>query len=55
VFDVAGRRVPCGIDRMLPSGVSELRLDTRGLAPGIYTARLSEAGRTAAVRLVLVR
>jgi hypothetical protein len=55
VFDLAGRRVPGGIDEALPAGPNEVRWSAGGLAPGIYVARLDASGATATVRLVRLR
>lgn len=55
LFDVAGRREPGDLDESLPGGVQEARLDARDLAPGVYLARLSAAGRSESVRLVRVQ
>lgn len=55
LFDVSGRRLPGGIDEMLPAGTNEVSLTSRDLAPGVYMARLRAAGRSEAVRLVRIR
>lgn len=51
VFDVSGRRVR-GAGRDLPAGRHEIAVDLRGLAPGVYHARLLAAGRADALRFV---
>lgn len=55
LFDVSGRRVSGGIDETLPAGTHEVRLTARGLAPGIYMARLRAVGRSETLRLVRIR
>jgi formylglycine-generating enzyme required for sulfatase activity len=55
VFDIAGRRVPGGIDKALPPGASEVRWKIDGLPSGIYLARLSTIGRSEVVRFVRLR
>ena len=55
LFDVAGRRLPGGIDEALPAGAHEVRWAAGDLAPGMYLARLSAAGRSEALRLVRMR
>ncbi len=55
VFDIAGRRLPGGIAGALPAGTSELRWDGRGVAPGVYLARLSAPGRSDVIRFVRIR
>jgi len=52
ILDVQGRNVRTPLDASLPAGPGELALDARGLAPGVYTATLSVAGRRESVRLV---
>jgi len=54
VFDVAGRRVASPIDGPCAAGRSEVTWSTHALAPGIYEARLRNAGQTETVRLVRV-
>jgi hypothetical protein len=55
VFDIAGRQLPGGLDESLDAGPHEVRWQARDFAPGIYLARLSAGGRSAAVRLVRTR
>lgn len=55
LFDLAGRRVADGIDRVLPAGASELSWTAGPLPPGLYTARLRAGERTASLRLVRLR
>lgn len=55
LFDVVGRRVPGGIEASLPAGPHEVRWEAGDLAPGIYLARLSAAGRSEVIRLVRIR
>jgi hypothetical protein len=54
LFDVAGRRVPGGIDETLPAGANDVSWNAGGLAPGVYLARLVVRGSTKSVRLVRV-
>jgi len=54
-FDLQGRRVGGGIERPLPAGAHELRLDVSGLAPGVYVCRLDAGGASATRRFVVVR
>jgi hypothetical protein len=55
LYDVAGRRAAAAIRGSWPAGAHELAWDARGLAAGVYHARLTAAGRQAVVRLVRVR
>ncbi|HET7224614.1 MAG TPA: hypothetical protein VFK69_02780 [Candidatus Eisenbacteria bacterium] len=55
IFDLAGRRMPGGIDQLLPAGASEMTWDAAGTAPGVYMARLDAGGRTQSLRVVRVR
>lgn len=55
VFDLAGRRIPSGVELSLPAGTSEVRWGTDALAPGIYLARLGALGRSEVVRFVRIR
>ena len=48
-------RVTGGVDESLPAGANEVTWSTKGLAPGIYMARLDARGRTATLRLVRLR
>ncbi|MGH7742016.1 MAG: FG-GAP repeat domain-containing protein [Candidatus Eiseniibacteriota bacterium] len=54
-FDTAGRRVPGGMDETLPAGAHEVTWNARGLAPGIYMARIAEGARSRTLRLVFIR
>lgn len=49
VFDVSGRRVRATL-LALPAGNHEAALDVRGLAPGVYLARLLAPGRNESLR-----
>jgi hypothetical protein len=51
LFDVSGRRVRA-FERELPAGGHELALDVRGVAPGVYHARLTAPDRVETLRLV---
>ncbi len=53
-FDVLGRRVALAETREDVPGVRALPLDLRGLAPGVYVLRVSEAGGPAVVRRLTV-
>jgi hypothetical protein len=55
LFDVTGRSVGERIEGSFEPGPHQVPVDARSLSPGVYTARLTAAGRTAAVRLVHVR
>jgi len=55
VFDIAGRNVGDAIREVRPAGRGEMGWDARGLAAGIYYARLTTAGDQAVTRLVRVR
>ena len=52
LFDLAGRRLPGGIDETLPAGPNEVSWNAGGLAAGVYMARLDAGGRTASLRFV---
>jgi hypothetical protein len=54
VFDVTGRRAADRIGGSWTAGAQEVTLDVRGLAPGVYAARLTSGGVSGVVRLVLV-
>jgi hypothetical protein len=54
VFDVAGRRAANRIEGSLSAGTHDVTLDTRGLAPGVYQARLTADGASETARLVCV-
>lgn len=51
LFDTAGRRVRA-TEQALPPGEHELAMDVRGIAPGVYHARLTAGARTETLRLV---
>jgi hypothetical protein len=53
-FDLEGRHLPGSLDAELPEGPHEVTWNTRGLAPGIYLARLVAAGQSMTVRLVRI-
>jgi hypothetical protein len=55
VFDISGRHLPGGVDETVDAGAHEVLWRARDIAPGIYLARLSAGGRSAAVRLVRTR
>ena len=55
VFDISGRHLPGGVDETFAAGAHEVRWRARDFAPGIYLARLSAGGRSAAVRFVRTR
>lgn len=55
VFDVGGRRAGERIEGAWPAGPHEVAWDARGLAPGIYAARLTANGRQESLRIVHVR
>jgi cyclomaltodextrinase len=55
VFDVLGREVAVLVDRALPAGRHEARLDGRALAPGTYLCRLEADGQTVTRALVRAR
>jgi hypothetical protein len=55
VFDVLGRRAAERIEGWRSSGPQEVLLDARRLSPGVYSARLTAAGRNEVVRLVRIR
>ena len=44
--------MPGGVDDALPAGPNEVAWSARGLAPGIYLARLTDGRRSATLRLV---
>ena len=52
VYDVRGRHVGERVDATLAAGPQRLALDAGSLAPGVYVARLTAAGRHATVRMV---
>lgn len=53
VLDALGRRVATLADGALAAGDHTLAFDARGLAPGVYVARLTSADRHAMLRLVV--
>lgn len=55
VFDVVGRRAGERIAGAWPAGPHEVAWDARGLAPGVYAARLTAGGRQESIRIVHVR
>jgi photosystem II stability/assembly factor-like uncharacterized protein len=55
VFDVAGRRVGASIRGWRPAGPHETTWDARGLAPGVYLARLTAGAQSAVIRVIRVR
>jgi photosystem II stability/assembly factor-like uncharacterized protein len=54
VFDLAGRRAAERIEGFRPAGFHEVTLDTRGLAPGVYLARVTADGSSETARMVCV-
>jgi hypothetical protein len=54
VFDLAGRHATDRIEGSWPAGSHDVTLDTRGLAPGVYLARLVAGDASASARLVCV-
>jgi len=55
VYDSLGREVAVAHEGALAAGEHRLPLNTRGLAPGAYVARVTAGDRTATVRLALTR
>jgi len=55
VYDVRGREVAVLAEGVLEAGRHEATLDGRGLAAGVYLARLAAGGRIQTQRLVLAR
>lgn len=56
VFDAAGRRVATLLDGApRPAGEQAIAWDARGLASGVYLARLEAAGRRQEIKLTLLR
>jgi hypothetical protein len=53
VFDLTGRSVARPVDGFRPAGRYSATLSAKGLAPGVYVARLSSGGRCATRKLVL--
>lgn len=54
VFDLAGRRAADRIEGSMPAGPHDLTLDTRGLASGVYLARLVAGDASESARMVCV-
>lgn len=54
-FDISGRRAAEPIRGSWPAGSNEIRWDARGLAPGVYLARLSAGGERALARVIRAR
>ena len=54
-FDITGRQASEPVREFRPAGTQEIRVDARGLAPGIYLARLTAAGSRAVARVVRAR
>jgi len=54
-FDVAGRRVPGGVQMTLPAGPHGATWNARVLPPGLYIARIEEGARAETLRLVRER
>jgi hypothetical protein len=54
VFDLAGRAAAERIEGFRPAGSHEVTLDTRGLAPGVYLARVTANGSSETARMVCV-
>ncbi len=52
LFDVQGRRVATALDEVLAAGEHEVALPLRGLAAGVYLARLRAEGRDETLRVV---
>lgn len=55
VYDLEGRAVATLADGIQAAGLHAVTFDAAGLASGIYFARLSADGKTAARKLILVR
>lgn len=55
IFDVTGRRVAIVVNESLGAGPNEVRWSVRGLASGIYLARLSALGRSEGAKIVRVK
>lgn len=55
VFDVKGRRMAGSVGEDRPAGANEIRWSARGLAPGMYFARLSAGDLVETARLVRAR
>jgi hypothetical protein len=54
VYDVAGRRVVEREVSQLGPGLHSVKLDTRGLAAGVYMVRLNQAGRSLTARAIVL-
>ncbi|HLA63261.1 MAG TPA: T9SS type A sorting domain-containing protein, partial [Rhodothermales bacterium] len=55
VYDSLGREVAVAHEGPLGAGAHRLGLDTGGLAPGVYVARVTAGGAAATARLTLAR
>jgi PKD repeat protein len=55
IFDLAGRRVAVLVDGVLGSGRHEVPWKADEQASGLYVARLTSGGKTATLRMTLVR
>ena len=53
VMDPLGRRVVTLLDENVSAGVHSVRWETRGMAPGVYVARLIAGAEVRSVRLVV--
>ena len=53
VFDLTGRSVARPVDAFKPAGRYSAALSAKGLAPGVYIARLSSGGRSTTRKLIL--
>ena len=51
----AGRRVAAPIRGSWPAGPHEITWDARGLAPGVYLARLTADGATGMMKMMLLK
>jgi hypothetical protein len=55
ILDVQGRRIDAHVASYWTAGTHQVVFDTRNLAAGVYTARLTAAGGAAVVSLVHLR
>src|SRR5262249_18347313 len=55
VLDVAGRRIQSRDLAGLGAGAHSLRLDAGGFTPGLYWLRLTQGGREARARMLVIR
>lgn len=55
VYDITGREVATLVEGEMPAGKHQVTFNARGLPSGIYIIRLSFAGRSAVVKMVLTR